>query len=664
MVRALSEEGLVRVTLPPGWKGIVVLILPFTALAAIIVLALLNNQQNARLGDVVDATLQARTEINRASTQMLRAESGLRGYVDTGDEELLAPYHAIISRSNEELDNLSQLVGGDEVESGRLGSLRVLNQDAAAAMARALQYARSADRDPVRMRTLLDEERSAMSRLEAEFAKLQDDEDRLLADWAADSGPGLWFLFGVSGAVLLGVIGPVVAIKRFNSAVTAQPLPRNHAPAPTRAGPRPNPAGGPDERVQLEAKLQAVSEELRQRDRRLAESQKAYQEQNLVLQSLLLGLNDGIILLDRHGRVLVANPAAERVLGTVPRGCAPDDWSSAFGLYRPDRTTLCAAGELPVTRAMRGQSVDSEVFVRNGHRPEGVWIEFSGWSLGEGSTGPLGAVLILRDITAIKSLQQADAPGNNIPAQTEPLAQTIPADVALEATAVVPHKGDSAEDPVAVEPPLPAWDQPFDEALPAAEPPSLPASVDIPDPVSASLPGRKSDVLPAVTLVLDEPVEPERSRIEPLPAKESAAPAGPKPPTVLQVEDHSSNRALIQRILANHSGVKLVSAVQGRMGLDVARQLRPDVILLDLQLPDMRGDAVLRQLRTDPRTQNIPVAMFSADATPGQIDRLLAAGAQIYLTKPLDVKKLRAFLDEHLAKKLSASDVESTMPVS
>ena len=94
---------------------------------------------------------------------------------------------------------------------------------------------------------------------------------------------------------------------------------------------------------------------------------------------------------------------------------------------------------------------------------------------------------------------------------------------------------------------------------------------------------------------------------------------------------------------------KLLSAMQGSIGLELARQHRPDLLLLDLHLPDMSGADVLRSLLDDPRTRNIPAVVVSADATPGQIPKLLAAGAKAYLTKPLDLRRLLAVIDETLA---------------
>ena len=71
-------------------------------------------------------------------------------------------------------------------------------------------------------------------------------------------------------------------------------------------------------------------------------------------------------------------------------------------------------------------------------------------------------------------------------------------------------------------------------------------------------------------------------------------------------------------------------------------------VLLDLHLPDIAGDEVLRRLLDDPHTKAIPVVILSADATPGQTSRLLAQGARAYLTKPLDVRELLTLIDDTL----------------
>jgi signal transduction histidine kinase/response regulator RpfG family c-di-GMP phosphodiesterase len=115
--------------------------------------------------------------------------------------------------------------------------------------------------------------------------------------------------------------------------------------------------------------------------------------------------------------------------------------------------------------------------------------------------------------------------------------------------------------------------------------------------------------------------------------------------TVLYIEDNLANIRLIAEILARYPRVLLLEATRGKLGLDLATTHRPDWILLDLHLPDMPGEEVLRTLRQDPRTARIPVTILSADATPSQIDSLKAGGAREYLTKPLDVRQMIALLE-------------------
>ena len=118
---------------------------------------------------------------------------------------------------------------------------------------------------------------------------------------------------------------------------------------------------------------------------------------------------------------------------------------------------------------------------------------------------------------------------------------------------------------------------------------------------------------------------------------------------VLHVEDNPANRALLEGVFVYRPQFRLLSALQGRLGrLELARQYRPDLILLDVHLPDMQGDEVLRQVRADPQLRDTPVIVLSADATPHQRQRLHSAGASDYLAKPIDVARLLALLDRFL----------------
>jgi CheY-like chemotaxis protein len=123
--------------------------------------------------------------------------------------------------------------------------------------------------------------------------------------------------------------------------------------------------------------------------------------------------------------------------------------------------------------------------------------------------------------------------------------------------------------------------------------------------------------------------------------------------TILYVEDNPSNVQLVSRILALRPEITLVVAMQGSLGIDLAREHDPILILLDLNLPDLSGEEVLRRLKRDPRTTDTPVVVISAAASPGQRERLRARGATDYLSKPFDVKALLALVDE------SATDHEA-----
>jgi len=124
------------------------------------------------------------------------------------------------------------------------------------------------------------------------------------------------------------------------------------------------------------------------------------------------------------------------------------------------------------------------------------------------------------------------------------------------------------------------------------------------------------------------------------------APAGvrayPSPKTLLYVEDMVENLQLIEHILRRRPSVRLVPAMLGGVALDLATEHHPDVILLDLHLPDMSGEELLRRFQADPATSRTPVVILSADAVEAQRTRLLGAGAAAYVTKPIGV---RAFLE-------------------
>lgn len=122
----------------------------------------------------------------------------------------------------------------------------------------------------------------------------------------------------------------------------------------------------------------------------------------------------------------------------------------------------------------------------------------------------------------------------------------------------------------------------------------------------------------------------------------------PGPRRVLYIEDTVANVRVIEGVLELRPGVQLLSAMFGRLGVELAREHHPDLILLDLHLPDISGELVLAELQEDAETRGIPVIVLSADATRER-EQLLAAGAAAYLTKPIDLRRLLDVFDRYLA---------------
>jgi PAS domain S-box-containing protein len=121
-----------------------------------------------------------------------------------------------------------------------------------------------------------------------------------------------------------------------------------------------------------------------------------------------------------------------------------------------------------------------------------------------------------------------------------------------------------------------------------------------------------------------------------LPVATSGSPTG----TIVYIEDNLSNVKLVERMVARLPEVRVIPAMQGKLGIDLIRRHHPDLVLLDLHLPDLHGREVLEQLKRDPATAAIPVVVVSADATSGQVERLMAGGATDYLPKPIDLDLL------------------------
>jgi CheY-like chemotaxis protein len=118
-----------------------------------------------------------------------------------------------------------------------------------------------------------------------------------------------------------------------------------------------------------------------------------------------------------------------------------------------------------------------------------------------------------------------------------------------------------------------------------------------------------------------------------------------RPGRLLYIEDNPVNQLVVQELVAQRPGLELVCEEDGRSGLARAQGMRPDLILLDMQLPDFDGYGVIERLRADARTADIPCIALSANTMPEDIRRARAAGFADYWTKPIDFKAFLSGLD-------------------
>ncbi|MEK9628506.1 MAG: PAS domain S-box protein [Nitrospinota bacterium] len=119
--------------------------------------------------------------------------------------------------------------------------------------------------------------------------------------------------------------------------------------------------------------------------------------------------------------------------------------------------------------------------------------------------------------------------------------------------------------------------------------------------------------------------------------------------TVLYIEDNKANMLLVQDILSNYLDINLLTAQQAQTGLDLAHAHQPDLILMDINLPDLDGFEILKRLQNMEETHQIPVIAISANAMQSDIKSALEAGFKTYLTKPLNIDQFKGIIEKYLA---------------
>ena len=162
-----------------------------------------------------------------------------------------------------------------------------------------------------------------------------------------------------------------------------------------------------DEVGKLAATFNQMSATLESRTMALRESEAALRKQTEVLESILQSMGDGVLVVDQAGKFLVFNDAARRLHGSGPQHIDVKEWAASLGLRQPDMVTPFPADEIPLSRAMKGESVDNvEMFINRQDAPPGVRVSATARPLKDREGQVLGGVVVLRDITRQHQLEE------------------------------------------------------------------------------------------------------------------------------------------------------------------------------------------------------------------------------------------------------------------
>ncbi len=156
--------------------------------------------------------------------------------------------------------------------------------------------------------------------------------------------------------------------------------------------------------------------EIKEAERKLKRTADDLRTQAHAMETIFNSISDGVVVADEHGDFTIFNPSAERIVGIGATESGPSEWSDRYGIFFPDRETTYPADELPLVRAIRGESSNEvEMFIRNPNVPEGVYISVSGRPLQDHTGIAKGGVIVFRDVTermrADEALSQAFAQG-------------------------------------------------------------------------------------------------------------------------------------------------------------------------------------------------------------------------------------------------------------
>lgn len=620
-----------------GWKGAAVVALPLMLLLAALYSNYTLQRDISRADDDVQRTLTTRANIQALHALIAEAASGVRGYLLTGREEFLSPSWNAEQRIPPTLSTLQEAIQ-DPLQSSRLDNAAQLVATKRASLDKLRRE--GAQLAPEALQTHLRASKQVLDELRTQISELAEGEAQLLAERIATAAVARR-RESIANVVMaiVGLAGAAVALWMLSSGII-RPLQTAATNAERLASGLPlmPPPVARDEIGQLAERLHRASLLLAERAEQARSASRAKTEflsrtshELRTPLNVILGFAQ-LLESDLHG-----TPAATSVAQVIGAGrhllSLIDEMldiariESGEIALQPQSVTLA-----PLLQEL--QALTAPLATQKAVQLE---LVNAGTVAVEADRQRLRQVLLNLLTNAIKFNQ----PGGSVRLSAERAGERVRIAVADTGIGIAPEQIERLFSPF----------ERLDAERRGVEGTGLGLAIShqLMKRMHGSIevhsePGHGS----VFTLVLDS-AEPAAKADEIAEATQSRPPASARRPnrTVLYVEDNPPNIALMQAVLSRRPHWQLSVARTASEGLGQLRAARPDLILLDLHLPDMPGEAVLKALHDDPRLRDIPFAILSADALPATAERLRASGAADYLTKPLELPRLFALLDRY-----------------
>ena len=351
--------------------------------------------------DWVAHTHTVETSLATTLEHAIDIETSSRGFAATGDESFLLLYHDANQFTGQDLTVLRRLTADNPMQQRRLDHLEL--QIIARIEISKTMVAERWRTNTIPPKSLFLEGKRQMDQVRASVAEMRVEENRLL-DERTKRSQGARRL---QNLVALGSSGVGVIVLLFAGLAIGREINKNaHMRAQLNTL-----NAGLEQRVEertsaLEAEIverKEAEQALARQAEELRHSRQALEAQTLTLQSVLDSMAEGLVAADEQGKFLIWNRAAEAILGYGPADLPTKEWSEHYGNYLPDEVTLVPTEELPLVRAIHGETSTSEMFVRNPKVVAGSWIEARGAPLKDENGVVRGGVVAFRDITQRKA---------------------------------------------------------------------------------------------------------------------------------------------------------------------------------------------------------------------------------------------------------------------